>query len=242
MSAITAEDHGTSAPLPGEPPHAHHWEPENAYGGAKLAMWLFLATEILLFGVLFTAFAIFRYAYLEEFHHASLKLDWVMGSINTAVLILSSFTAALAVDAGQKGDNKKVYKLLVFTIFCGFCFLGIKYFEYSHKYHSGVFPGVECTADVDYCWPSDPSSVEKEFKDKLVTKKYKMYFGLYYCMTGLHALHIIIGMAVLGWVAWLARRNRFSERYYTPVELSALYWHLVDLIWIYLFPLLYLVD
>lgn len=226
----------------GEAPHAHHWDPVTAYHGAKLGMWLFLATEILLFGVLFSAFAIYRWMYLDNFHDASLKLDWTMGAINTAVLILSSFTAALAVDAAQHGNNAKVKKLLWFTVICGAIFLVVKYFEYNHKYHTGVFPGVECSESVDYCWPKDPSTVPAELKDKIVSNKYKMYFGLYYCMTGLHALHVIIGMALLAWVALLAGAGRFSARYYTPVELGALYWHLVDLIWIYLFPLLYLVD
>lgn len=251
--------------IPGEPPHPHHWTPVNAYHGAKLGMWLFLATEILLFSVLFTAFAIYRWAYLGEFHDASLNLDWKLGALNTAVLILSSFTAALAVDAAQRGNNKRVKHLLIFTVLCGGIFLVVKYFEYSHKYHIGLFPGVECPvveagsmhsaeghgggADVaegghhlEYCWPKDTSTLSEAQREMLVSSKYKMYFGLYYCMTGLHALHVIIGMLLLSWVCFHASRNRFSERYYTPVELGALYWHLVDLIWIYLFPLLYLVD
>ncbi|MCI5064530.1 cytochrome c oxidase subunit 3 family protein [bacterium] len=246
--------------VPGEPPHAHHWSPVNAYHGAKLGMWLFLATELLLFGVLFTSFAIYRYTYLGEFHDASLKLDWKLGAINTAVLILSSFTAALAMDAAQRGNNKRVKNLLLFTVACGGIFLVVKYFEYSHKYEIGLFPGVECPVveagdahhgdahhgagghHQEYCWPKDTSALSAEQKEMLVSNKYKMYFGLYYCMTALHALHVIIGMGLLSWVCFLAARNRFSEQYYTPVELGALYWHLVDLIWIYLFPLLYLVD
>lgn len=202
------------------PPHVHHMDSTTAYHAAKLGMWLFLATEILLFGGLFAAFALYRWMYLEEFAVASKHLNWVMGSINTAVLILSSFTAAMAVDAAQKGDNPRIVRNLGVTIVCGFGFLIIKYFEYSSKYHHGLFPGGE-----DFHNPG-----------------YKNFFGLYYCMTGLHALHVIIGMILLGWVATKARKNRFSGAYYTPVEIGALYWHLVDLIWIYLFPLLYLVG
>lgn len=206
------------------PPHVHHMDAPTAYQAAKLGMWLFLATEILLFGGLFASFAIFRWYYLEEFHAASHHLDWKLGMTNTVVLIFSSFTAALAVDAAQHGDNKKVTKLLATTVACGFIFLIIKYFEYSHKFHAGIFPGTEY------------------FNSPEFNAEYKTFFGLYYCMTGLHALHVIFGMAILGWVLTKSRKNRFSPDYYTPVEVGALYWHLVDLIWIYLFPLLYLVG
>lgn len=212
------------AVVPGEPPHIHHMDTPTAYQAAKLGMWLFLATEILLFGGLFTAFALYHWAYFEEFHHASKELNWRYGAINTAVLLFSSFTAALAVDAAQRGDNKRCARNLIITILCGAVFMVIKGIEYSGKYSHGLFPGT------DY-WNSP------EF-----TQHYKMYFGLYYCMTGLHALHVIIGMSLLFWVYRHAAKNRFSERYYVPVEIGALYWHLVDLIWIYLFPLLYLVG
>lgn len=189
-----------------------------AYHAAKLGMWLFLATEILLFAVLFAAFAVYRWYNLEEFHQGSHHLDWKLGATNTAVLLFSSFTAAMAVDAGQHGDNKRIVKNLIITIICGGIFLVIKYFEYSSKYHHGLFPGGE-----NYF-------------------QYKNFLGLYFCMTALHALHVVIGMGLLFWVFLKARKNRFSHDYYTPVEIGALYWHLVDLIWIYLFPLLYLVG
>ena len=200
------------------PPHVHHMDSVTAYHAAKLGMWLFLATEILLFAVLFCAFALYRWYNLAEFHAGSHHLDWKLGMTNTAVLLFSSFTAAMAVDAGQKGDNKRVFKNLLVTIACGGIFLVIKYFEYSSKYHHGLFPGQE-----NYF-------------------QYKNFLGLYYCMTALHALHVVIGMGLLTWVLLKARKDRFSSDYYTPVEIGALYWHLVDLIWIYLFPLLYLVG
>ncbi|RMG41023.1 MAG: cytochrome c oxidase subunit 3 family protein [Candidatus Dadabacteria bacterium] len=205
------------------PPHVHHMDARTAYGAAKLGMWLFLGTEVLLFGGLFAAFAVYRWKYLGEFTHASKHLDWRLGGLNTAVLLVSSFFAAVAVDAAQHNDNKKVVRNLAITIGCGLLFLVIKYIEYSGKYHHGLFPG---TAE----WNSP------EFNES-----YKCFFGLYFAMTGLHALHVIVGMIVLGWVLSLARKNRFSRKYYTPVEVGALYWHLVDIIWIYLFPLLYLV-
>jgi cytochrome c oxidase subunit III len=209
---------------PGDPPHIHHMDSATAYEAAKLGMWLFLATEILLFGGLFAAFAIFRWMYLEQFHAASHHLDWKLGGINTLVLLFSSFTAALAVDASKQGDNKKIVKYLAITIVCGLGFLVIKYFEYHHKFEIGLFPGQSA-------W-----NVEE------TRNKYAVFFGLYFAMTGLHALHVIFGMGLLAWVLNKARKDRFSSRYYTPVEVGALYWHLVDLIWIYLFPLLYLVG
>lgn len=271
------------------PPHVHHMDSETAYGSAKLGMWLFLATEILLFGALFTAFAIYRWTYLGEFHAASLNLNWVLGAINTSVLLLSSYTAAMAVSAAKVGDNAKVRKLLLFTMGAGVIFLIVKYFEYASKYSHGLFPAGITMAHVvalaafmlvfAFLWAIGFAGYHFGEKKKLAmciiasvvalavyvlvtlalpapsadltrltwgtpefAAKYGMYFGLYYCMTGLHALHVIIGMATLYWAYLMARRDRFGNGYHTPVEISALYWHLVDLIWIYLFPLLYLVE
>jgi len=209
---------------PGDPPHIHHMDTPTAYAAAKLGMWLFLGTEILLFGGLFAAFAVYRSLHLEQFHAASHMLDWKMGATNTLILLFSSYTAAMAVDTAKQGHNKKTFNYLLVTIICGSIFLVIKYFEYGSKIHHGMFPGMSE-------WYTPDSMA-----------KYSVFFGLYYCMTALHALHVILGMGLLAWVATKARRDRFSGRYYTPVEMGALYWHLVDLIWIYLFPLLYLVG
>ncbi len=217
--------HATTA---GAPPHVHHMDPPTAYQAAKLGMWLFLATEILLFGGLFTAYALYHWWYFDEFHHASKHLDWRLGGLNTLVLIASSLTAALAVDAAQNNNNKKIVQYFGFSILCGAIFMVIKTIEYTGKAAHGLFPG---TSHDGIAFGSPEFSHE-----------YKMFYGLYYCMTGLHALHVLIGMGLLLWGLLLARKNRFSSSYYTPVELGALYWHLVDLIWIYLFPLLYLVG
>lgn len=197
---------------------------KTAYSAAKFGMWLFLATEIVLFGGLFCAFAIYRWYYLEQFHHASHELNWKMGGLNTMVLLFSSYLAAMSVDCAQRGDNKKVTRYIIGTIICAGIFLLIKYIEWTTKYHHGLFPGT-------------PNWNSPEFN-----KEFKSFFGLYYCMTGLHALHVIFGMGLLIWVLTKSTKNRFSPDYYTPVEIGALYWHLVDLIWIYLFPLLYLVG
>jgi cytochrome c oxidase subunit III len=206
------------------PPHVHHMDAPTAYHAAKLGMWLFLATELLLFGGLFTAFALYRWEYIEEFGHASKSLNWKLGAVNTVVLIFSSYMAAQAVDAAQHGDNKRVTRNLMVTILCACGFLVIKTIEYREKYLAGKFPGL-------------PYFNSAEFNSH-----YKSFFGLYYTMTGLHALHVVIGMGIIFWVLSMSRKNRFSANYYTPVEVGALYWHLVDLIWIYLFPLLYLVG
>lgn len=200
--------HSTELP----PGHYHHFEPEQAYQASKLGMWLFLGTEILLFGGLFCAYAVFKWENYALFAEASKELDWRLGSLNTVVLLVSSFFMALGVDAGQHGDNKKVVKYINWVLVLGLVFLLVKTVEYWSKIEHGLFP---------------PPN---------------LYFGLYFTMTGLHALHVIAGMGVLVWVRMLAKKERFSETYYTPVEMSGLYWHLVDLIWIYLFPLLYLIE
>jgi cytochrome c oxidase subunit 3 len=219
---MNSNSHAPAIDEQGGPPHVHHMDSGTAYSAAKLGMWLFLATEVLLFAVMFVSFALFRWKYLKEFHEASHQLNWKLGALNTAVLLFSSFTAALAVDAAQKGENKRVVKNLLITIGCGFIFLIVKTIEYHAKYEHGLFPGLP------------------HFRES--ASEYKAFFGLYFCMTGVHAFHVIAGMCLLTWGLLKARKNRFSEHYYTPVEVGALYWHLVDLIWIYLFPLLYLVG
>lgn len=215
---MTSASEHVSEWRPGDPPPIHHTDHATAYSGAKFGMWLFLSTELLLFSVLFAAFAIYRWQDLELFHKGSHHLDWRLGALNTIVLLFSSFTAALAVDAAQRDDTPRLKKNLIVTIACAAMFLVIKSIEYTSKYNHGLFPG------------------GSEYQS------YKAFFGLYFVMTGIHGVHVIIGMILLGWVLARAKRGAFSSRYFTPVELVVLYWHLVDLIWIYLFPLLYLVG
>lgn len=223
---MTQSASDVSGPVTG-PPHVHHMDPPTAYHSAKFGMWLFLATELLLFGGLFAAFAIYRWQYFDEFHEASKELNVWYGTVNTAVLLFSSYLAVLALDAAQHGNNKKVVRCIWGTLFCAVGFLVIKSIEYTGKAAHGLFPGT-----FHHGVPFSEYAFDT----------YGPYFGLYYCMTGLHALHVIIGMGILIWVLLLARKGRFSEDYYTPVEVGALYWHFVDVIWIYLFPLLYLVG
>lgn len=205
-----AHESGHHAELP--PGHFHHLEPETAYHSAKFGMWLFLATEVLFFGGLFAAFAVFHTIYFDMFHEGSKALNWKLGGLNTVVLLFSSWTMARAVDSAQHGDNKGVIKWIWPTFICACIFLIVKYFEYSAKVEHGFWP---------------PPNI---------------YFGLYFCLTGLHGIHVVVGMGLLWWMKGLAKKNRFSTTYYTPVEVGGLYWHLVDLVWIYLFPLLYLIG
>jgi cytochrome c oxidase subunit III len=189
-----------------------------------MGVWLFLVTEVLLFGGMFCAFAVFRSWYYEAFLEAHHHLDRVMGGTNTVVLIGSSLTMALAVRSAQTNRARASMILLGITLVCAAIFLGIKYVEYSHKFHEGLLPG-------------------KYFHAAgFTTKEAGIFFAVYFMMTGIHGLHVIIGMGLITWVLLRTRKGEFSSRYYAPVEGVGLYWHLVDLIWIYLFPLLYLVG
>jgi len=191
------------------------------YVGAKMGMWLFLFTEILLFGGLFVLYSVTLGRYPMEFHAAGKMLDVTMGTSNTVVLITSSLFAALSVTALQKGNRKLAEIFIGLTIVLACCFLVIKYFEWSHKFHMGIYPGSMEIAD----W--EPGKLA--------------FFSLYYAMTGLHGLHVILGMGVFIWVWTRIRANRVTSDRYVALENAGLYWHLVDLIWIYLFPLYYLV-
>ena len=204
--------------------HPHFTDVEQQYDTAKLGMWTFLATEILMFGGLFVAYAIMFNMYPAAFHAGHHHLNVILGVVNTAVLIFSSLTMALAVRAAQTSNKNGIIYNLVITIACAFTFLIVKYFEYSHKWHEGLLPGKFYTYSEGY------------------VPHIESYFSLYFMMTGLHGFHILGGVVVLSIVLKEAIKGRYSPAYYTPVDLVGLYWHLVDLIWIYLFPLLYLIQ
>jgi len=188
----------------------------------RLGMWVFLAQEILFFSGVFVAYAVVRYLYPETFLAAHEHLDWRMGTLNTLVLLTSSLTMALGVRAAQLGNSKGVQRFLWITFLLAAAFLVIKGFEYNHKFHEGLFPG-------------------RFYSGEGIAGHPEIFFGLYFAMTGLHGVHVIVGMGVIAWIALRARKNVFNGDYYTPVENVGLYWHLVDIIWIFLFPLLYLV-
>jgi cytochrome c oxidase subunit 3 len=204
---------------------AHHFtDAEQQRDSAKLGMWVFLLTEVLFFGGLFCAYAIFRAWYPEMFHAAHKALDVKMGFINTLVLITSSVTMALAIRSMQVGNKKAtMYNLAATLVFAG-VFLVIKYFEYAHKFHLGQLPGKYYT-----------------FTGIEGTNPH-IFFSIYFIMTGIHGLHVIGGMIAIGIMLYKTKHDRFNASYYNPIEVTGLYWHLVDLIWIFLFPLLYLVS
>lgn len=211
---------------PTHPAHLqHHFsDVEQQKESAKLGMWLFLVTEVLLFGGLFCFYAIYRAWYPEMFFQAHKVLDIGLGALNTVVLITSSVTMALAIRSMQLGRQKATFWLLGSTLALAGTFLVVKYFEYAHKFHLGQLPGKWYT-----------------FQGIEGTNPH-VFFSVYFAMTGLHGFHVVGGMAVIGWLMVKTAKGHFSSGYYTPIELTGLYWHLVDLIWIFLFPLLYLIS
>jgi len=322
------------------PPHlGHHWEnSKQQFEAGKLGMWLFLATEVLLFGGLFVAYAVWRANHPEIFKYGSQYLDTAMGAINTCVLLLSSMTMAMAVTFAARGRNLAVVICLILTLFGAGGFMVIKYFEYSHKFHEGFLPGMAFyeQPNASHLWlplqeeaqqeqarlaietteaneafaaevksrdelpaapvTAEPTSIplgatgvtglttnELEWErselgiflpPKLVDTienqgpmldyaehhspgelpdlphplqdperpaNAQKFFTIYFLMTGLHGIHVVIGGIVIVWLIWLTVRGRFNKGYYTPIDLGGLYWHIVDVIWIFLFPLFYLI-
>ncbi len=217
--------------------YAHHFESaEHEYETAKQGIWLFLCTEILMFGGLFVGYAYFHHVYPEIFKIGSKFTDWRLGAANTVVLLTSSLTMALGIYYNQLADKKKALTMLGITVVCGAIFMLIKYFEYSHKIHLGLAPG---------SWYHINEEGIAELKAKgvdAIPGNLALYFSFYFMMTGLHGIHVLIGMGLIVWVMMRTARGEFSGAYYTPVEGVGLFWHLVDLVWIYLFPLLYLVT
>lgn len=289
--AHEGHDHGH-----GEYPFlAHHFDtPEHQFDSGKMGIWLFLTTEILFFGGLFCAYAVYRSLHPEVFEYAHYYLDTKWGAINTCVLIVSSLTAAWAVRNAQLGEQKKLITNIIVTICCAFMFMGIKYVEYSHKFHEGILWGANFNP-TEEAWqlesykhkhgaeghgadhgPEGTAAVEGEIPaaapqraapaaatgavaavpagEAVVEKKLGRgefnkrpphvgrFFSIYFCMTGLHGIHVLGGIIVWFWLLRRAIKGEFGPKYFGPIDYAALYWHLVDLIWIYLFPLLYLIH
>jgi cytochrome c oxidase subunit 3 len=278
------------------PPHLqHHFDtPEQQLESGKLGMWLFLVTEILFFGGLFCAYAIYRANHPEIFIYAHQFLDKYLGGLNTVVLLCSSFTMAWAVRAAQLGKKKALIWLLSLTVLGGVTFMGVKYIEYKEKWEHGLLWGTSYVAEehhedegvhapdaVESAAPSaagdavaetgtepaepaaeglkierslieqspegprgtiNPAAPDAEAHVEVVPRNVHIFFGIYFIMTGLHGIHVLLGIAVISWLIYRSARGDFSAEYNTPVDLVGLYWHLVDLIWIFLFPLLYLIH
>lgn len=218
--ALAAQPHGLN------PKHAEHFRShEDEFDATKIGMWLFLTTEVLLFAGLFCFYAVFRMLHPEAFVAGSKHLDVHWGAINTAILLLSSFTIAYSIRNAQTNNIRWLKINLLITIACGFAFLFIKlFFEYIPKWGEGKRPGKW----FDYAFATHPHE--------------HMWWSVYYVATSIHALHVIIGMSLIFWMYLKARKGFFGPKHYTGVEVTGLYWHLVDLIWIFLFPLLYLIH
>jgi cytochrome c oxidase subunit 3 len=207
------------------PALAHHFDNlELQKEASTLGMWVFLVTEVLFFSGLFVTYCVYRNWYPAAFAAASHELDVTLGTINTAVLITSSLTMALAVHAAQLGQRRLLMIFLVLTMILGAAFLGIKSVEYYHKFAEHHVPG--------------PSfQFEKEH-----VRHAQIFFSLYFVMTGLHALHMVIGLGIMLVMLWWSWRGTITAEYHSPIEISGLYWHFVDIVWIFLFPLLYLIG
>jgi cytochrome c oxidase subunit 3 len=222
----------SDAALSVETGHAHHPALQHHFDtleqqqhAAAFGMWVFLVTEVLFFGGLFMAYVLYRTWYPDMFDAASRTLNIPLGAFNTAVLIGSSLTMALAVNAAQTGAKPRTQVFwLVATMFLGAVFLGIKVIEYHEKIVHHHVPG----PNFHFTEPYGQTA--------------QLYFSLYFGMTGLHATHMIVGIGIMAVIAWMAAKRKFNQQWYTPVEITGLYWHFVDIVWIFLFPLLYLVG
>jgi len=195
---------------------------QQQHDSAQLGLWTFLVTEILFFGGLFTSYIVYRSTYPQAFAVASRHTNLLYGTINTAVLLTSSLTMALAVHAAQENRAKTLIRYLLATIAFAVGFLVVKGLEYHEHFAHNLVPGPRFAL--------------------VASPKTEIFFWLYFTMTGLHAIHVIVGIGVLSWLASTARHLRFSSDYYTPVEMGGLYWHFVDIVWVFLYPLLYLID
>jgi cytochrome c oxidase subunit 3 len=259
MSSTTADAHaGGHGHGHDHPKHlAHHFETlEQQYGSGKLGIWTFLLTEVLFFSALFVAYTMFRAQYPEVFQFASQYLDTNLGAINTIVLLFSSLTVAWGVRNAMLGQHKMLCINLLLTLACAGGFMGIKYVEYSHKFHEGTLWGGHADsifkadpADVSesmkehsHAWNGDGELVAVKDLDPVFRQRLGLFFAVYFCLTGLHGIHVLIGMILLTWLLLRAMKKEFGPDHFGAIDFGGLYWHLVDLIWIFLFPLLYLIS
>ena len=244
--------------------HAHHPALQHHFDtmaqqkeAAVVGMWVFLLTEILFFGGLFAAYMIYRIWYFDAFAEASRSLSLFWGGLNTAVLIGSSLTMAMAVRCAQTNKRAATVNWLVLTMILGTVFLGVKVIEYADKFEHHHVPGYHFqwaaaheapAAGAEHAAPAAEGAAaegghrELSLNADQLQLTTQIYFSLYFTMTGLHALHMIIGIGIMLVITWKAYKGKFDEQYYTPVEMAGLYWHFVDIVWIFLFPLLYLVE
>jgi cytochrome c oxidase subunit 3 len=234
-----ATGHGApgAAAAPEERFLAHHFPTMQAQSDtSKLGIWLFLGSEVLFFSGLFVAYGVYRANHYALFHYAHNFLDWRMGALNTVVLVGSSVSAAWSVRCAQLGQRRGLRISLLLTLLLAGMFLVVKYFEYSHKLHNGVAWGAACHPSKEIL-----ATLPAALQGVPPPKDLGTFFSIYYLMTGLHGIHVLVGMGLYVWLIRRAGRGDFGPGYYVPVDSVALYWHLVDMIWIFLFPLLYLI-
>jgi cytochrome c oxidase subunit 3 len=233
----------------------HHFaDVEQQRNAASLGMWWFLGTEIMFFGGMFCGYLVYRRIYFPEFAVASRSLTLWIGTLNSAVLICSSLTVAMSVRAAQLGKQKQQVKLLLATIFFGLVFLGVKAYEWREKYEEHHIPtfdynviggkgdlikGHERFLGIDKV-KNDPAKLQA--REAQIQEHTQVFYSLYFALTGMHALHMVIGVGIFSVITFMAWKGRFTPEYHTPLEIAGLYWHFVDIVWIYLFPLLYLID
>lgn len=204
---------------------AHHFhDSEQQFEASKLGMWVFLVTEILFFGGLFVAYIVFRSWHPDLFEQAAMTLDTTLGALNTVVLIASSLTIVLAVRAAQVDKQRQILIMIGTTILLAIVFMVVKYFEYASKFESGMLPA------------------GMYFYDGIDHELAPVFYSIYYMLTGLHGIHVLVGIGLMGWLFVRAYNGAYHSGYFTQLEVVALYWHLVDIIWIFLFPLLYLIE
>jgi cytochrome c oxidase subunit 3 len=210
----------------------HFYSMDQQLEASTLGMWVFLVTEVMFFGGLFMAYILYRYWYPDAWAAASNHLNVVMGAANTLVLICSSLTMAMAVRSAQIGSIRGQIGYLIGTIIFGTTFLVVKYFEYAEKFEHHLVPGPNFAGVTDHIHATH----------QVVGPPEQLFFSLYFIMTGIHAAHMVVGIGIMFFILVLAIRRRFGPDYYGPVEVSGLYWHFVDIVWIFLFPLLYLLG
>ena len=233
----------------------HHFaDVEQQRNAASLGMWWFLGTEIMFFGGMFCGYLVYRRVYFPEFAVASRSLDLVVGTFNTTVLICSSLTVAMAVRAAQLGKRVLQVRMLLLTLLFGLAFLGIKAYEWGNKYKEHHIPTFDYNVvggegDLVFKYAkflgidklqNDPAALRQ--REAQIQQHTKIFYSLYFALTGMHAIHMVVGVGIFSVITWMAWKGRFTPEYHTPLEIAGLYWHFVDIVWIYLFPLLYLID
>jgi cytochrome c oxidase subunit 3 len=229
--------HATSPEIHGHPALQHHFENmEQQREAGTLGMWIFLVTEIMFFGGMFLAYTLYRNSFPAAFASASNHLDITLGALNTGVLILSSFTMAMAVYFTQIGKQRPQVLCLVATLILGLTFLGVKAVEYKGKYDDHLIPGHLIPGN-----PFNPDPHGLHLPESAIPQV-EMFYWIYFAMTGMHALHMVIGAGLLTFLIIFSFKGRYDPEYHSPVEVIGLYWHFVDIVWIFLFPLLYLLG